>query len=108
MMYLFKPETPVCAKPQYCWKPYLSTTPVQPLGVTACATLDKACDAAAVWAPGLHALEGDIKAVAPGGRRALLRALHRRPAEAALLWLSCAHVAAWQRLPDAVLDRWVW
>ena len=54
---------------------------------------------------GLDALVGDIKVVTPAARRALLRLLHRWPAEAAVLWLSCAHVAAWQRVPDAVLDR---
>ena len=43
--------------------------------------------------------------VATAGRRALLRLLHRRPTEAAVLWLACAHVAAWQRLPDNVVDR---
>ena len=55
---------------------------------------------------GLDALVGDIKVVTPAARRALLRALQRRPAEAAVLWLSCAHVAAWQRVPDSVLDRY--
>ena len=53
-----------------------------------------------------EALEADAKAVPAIGRRALLRVLHRRPAEAAVLWLTCAHVAAWQRLPDDILDRW--
>lgn len=55
----------------------------------------------------VQALEADAKAVAATGRRALLRLLLRRPAEAAVLWVTCAHVAAWQRLPDDVLDRWI-
>jgi hypothetical protein len=47
----------------------------------------------------------DSAELAYSARCALLRVVHSTPTEAAVLWLTAAHVAAAGRLPDAVLRR---
>ena len=43
--------------------------------------------------------------LAPTAQAALLRGLHTHPTPLAVLWLACAHLAAYGRLPDGVLHR---
>lgn len=47
------------------------------------------------------------RALAPAARQALLHHTAKQPVTAAVLWLTCAHVAAYTTLPSHVIHRQV-
>lgn len=47
------------------------------------------------------------RALAPAARQALLQQTARYPVSTAVLWLTCAHLAAYNTLPSQVIHRQV-
>lgn len=45
------------------------------------------------------------RALGGAARQALLQQLHDHPNNAAVLWLTCAHLAAYNTLPSPVIHR---
>ena len=54
------------------------------------------------------ALAMEERALGPAARQALLAQLHQQPGNAAVLWLACAHLAAYNTLPPQTVHRSVY